>query len=199
MQFSKQDRIHASLVSFSAQMTAGWRKKPCLSHFSWLALCRGLALGGTSAWEHLLKRRPGCAGGLAGKRLCATEAVIRGYCRKRGIIALFSNLKAKFISFGRNRHLTPSMATKECGGLLCSGLLKALAPAPLGARAGAGMHPGIHLESPSMRVAEAIGAQRHNLAQQQYFSLGQRALQGWALRWVAAGMLSRVLAVIMAM
>ena len=80
--------------------------------------------------------------------------------------ALHSGLKARAIPFGRHRHLNPQIATKECGGLFFSGLLKSLAAAPLGLHANAGMHPGAHLENPMARAAEAIGACRCNVARE---------------------------------
>ena len=113
------------------------------------------------------------------KRLCAAEAIIRGFCRERCIIALWSDLKARAIPFGRHRYLNPQIATKECGGLFFSGLLKTLAPVPLGLHINVGMHPDIHLENPMMRVAETIGARRYNVVQQQYFNLNQYTLEDW--------------------
>ena len=113
------------------------------------------------------------------KRICAAEAIIRGYCCEHCITALHNSMKAKATPFGRHRHLSPQAATKECGGLLFNGLLKSLAAAPPGAHASAGMHPGAHRENPMARAAEAIGARRCNAAQQQYFNLNQYTLEDW--------------------
>ena len=95
------------------------------------------------------------------KRLCTKEAIIRGFCRERCIIALLSSRKARAIPFGRHRHLNPQIATKECGGLFFNLLLKNLATVPLGLHASAGMRPGTHPENPMARAAGAEIGRAH--------------------------------------